>query len=136
MKTKPNPTVYISNLSYERDRNGLKTLFKRYGTVKSIKIIVEPTTEQSRGMAFVTMSSTEEASAAIKGLNGQVIDGRTLKANFGIPQKEEAKKTEKPKKKEKDLDYTATQLAKKARNDKKRKAKEFPFTFKKPVTKK
>lgn len=135
MKNKPNATVYISNLSYERDRTGLKTLFKRYGTIKSIKIIVEPSTNQSRGMAFVTMSSTDEATRAIEGLDGQVIDGRTVKANYGIPQKEESK-TAKPVKKEKDLDYKATQLAKKARNDEKRKARALPFPFKKATSKK
>jgi RNA recognition motif-containing protein len=128
MKNKPTQTVYISNLSYKRDRNGLKSLFSRYGKIKHIKIIVEPTTNQSRGMAFVEMSTVEEATLAIEGLDGQVIDGRTVKANYAIPQKEELKSTT-PQKKEKDLDFKSTQLAKKARNDAKRKAN--PFQFKK-----
>jgi RNA recognition motif-containing protein len=132
MKNKPSSTVYISNLSYKRDRNGLKSLFTRYGKIKHIKIIVEPTTNQSRGMAFVEMNSVEEATLAIEGLDGQVIDGRTVKANFAIPQKEELKTTL-PQKKEKDLDYTSTQLAKKARNDAKRKSN--PFQFKKATKK-
>lgn len=145
MKNKPSTTVYISNLSYERDRNGLKSLFKRYGTIKNIKIIVEPTTNQSRGMAFVEMGSIEEATAAIKDLNGRVIDGRTAKANFAIPQVEERKfypaKVDKkvaPKKKvEKDLDFTSVQLAKKARNEARRKSNplQFKVATKKKTTK-
>jgi RNA recognition motif-containing protein len=126
MKNKPSNTVYISNLSYERDRNGLKSIFSPYGTIKNIKIIVEPKTNQSRGMAFVEMGSIQEATAAIEGLNGKVLDGRTTKANYAIPMRESAKKKdeldEKPKKKvEKDLDYKAIQLAKKARNESKKK---------------
>lgn len=132
MKNSPNPTIYLSNLSYERDRNGIRSLVSRYGKIKSIKIIVEPSTNQSRGMAFVEMASVDEAKAAIEGLNQQRIDGRLLKANFAVPLKEEARpkkeateKKEAPAKKEKDLDFKSVQLAKKARNDAKRKKRPF-----------
>jgi len=126
MKNKPTSTVYISNLSYKRDRNGIKSLFSRYGKIKHIKIIVEPKTNQSRGMAFVEMNSIDEATSAIEELDGQVIDGRTVKVNFAIPQKEDQKSAT-PQKKEKDLDYKSIQLQKKARNDAKRNTKSFPI---------
>jgi RNA recognition motif-containing protein len=137
MKNKPSATVYISNLSYDRDRNGLKSLFSKYGTIKNIKIIVEPKTNQSRGMAFVEMSSVKEATAAIEGLHGKIIDGRTVKANFATPMKEETKRKiertfksaddKKPKKKEKDLDFKEIQLAKKARNEARRNSNPLQF---------
>jgi RNA recognition motif-containing protein len=126
MKNKPCPTVYISNLSYERDRNGLRSLFSRYGIIKSIKIIVEPSTNQSRGMAFVEMSSMEEATRAIEGLDQQRIDGRILKANYATPLKESSRSGQlTAKKEEKDLEYVTKQLAKKARNDSKRRVRPF-----------
>jgi RNA recognition motif-containing protein len=126
MKNKPNPTVYLSNLSYERDRNGLRSLVCRYGKIKSIKIIVEPTTNQSRGMAFVEMSSLEEAQAAIEGLNQQRIDGRLIKANYAIPMNQEAvSKTRPTRHQEKDLAFKDIQLAKKARNNAKRTRRPF-----------
>ncbi len=137
MKNKPSSTVYISNLSYERDRNGLKSLFSKFGTIKFIKIIVEPTTNQSRGMAFVEMASIEEAQKAIDSLNQTVIDGRTVKANFAIPQRGESsskkpvEKKDKKKDLQKDLSFKATQLAKKARNEAKRKANPFDVKLKK-----
>lgn len=142
MKNKPSSTVYLSNLSYERDRNGIKSLLRTFGKIKNIKIIVEPKTNQSRGMAFIEMETIEEATSIIKELNGRVIDGRTLKANFAIPQAEErpfypareVKAKVAPKKKEKDLDYTSTQLAKKARNDAKRKSN--PLQYKVATKKK
>lgn len=138
MNIKPNSTVYISNLSYERDKEGLKILFKRYGKIKFIKIIVDPKTNESKGMAFVEMGSVDEATSAIEGLDGKVIDGRTVKANYGKPQ-DEASATKKffpaPDKKEKKdkkkLSYKDTQLAKKARNDKKRESKKLPVFKKK-----
>ncbi len=122
-------TVYISNLSYERDRYGLISLFKRYGQIKNIKIIVEPTTNQSRGMAFVEMSQAIEAKNAIEGLNQQIIDGRTVKARYATPLKTTSvSRAPQKKEKTKDLEYVSKQLAKKARNDKKRKSN--PFIFK------
>jgi len=128
MKNKASNTVYISNLSYERDRNGLRSLFAPYGTIKNIKIIVEPATKQSRGMAFVEMASIAEATKAIEGLNGKMIDGRTAKANYAIPQRFEAEsKDNKKDSKNKDLDFKSVQLAKKARNDERRKKKSFDF---------
>ncbi len=130
---KPTNTVYISNLSYKRDRNGLKTLFARYGTIKNIKIIVEPTTGESRGMAFVQMGSVAEATDAIKDLHGRVIDGRTVKANYAIPQIDapEKKPTDK---KQKDLEFKDVQLAKKARNQARKNSN--PLVFKMPTKKK
>lgn len=148
-KSATNTTVYISNLSYKRDRNGLRALFTKFGKIKEINIIVEPRTGQPRGMAFVEMSSVEEAQAAIKGLNGQVIDGRTAKAKWATPLKDENRpkffmpkvdaKTGKPAKKvakktSKDLDYKERQLAKKAKNDAKRKSNPLQFKVAKKKT--
>jgi RNA recognition motif-containing protein len=83
---KSDQTVYISNLSYNRDEKGLRNLFSRYGKVFYVKIIIDLTTRKSNGMAFVRMVSSEEAEKAILGLNQQVIDGRTVKASFAIAQ--------------------------------------------------
>lgn len=124
-----NTTVYISNLSYNRDRNGLKSIFSKFGPIKQIKIVVEPTTNQSRGMAFVEMGSSQDAKKAIEGLNGQILDGRTVKANWAKPLK--TSNAPKEKVKEKDLDYTSIQLAKKARNEARRKSNPLVFKVKK-----
>jgi RNA recognition motif-containing protein len=141
MNNTKNSTVYISNLSYERDRNGLKSMFSKFGIIKNIKIVVEPTTNQSRGMAFVEMATTVEAKNAIDALNLKVFDGRTVKARWATPQKPEnvdkkfypakvADKTDKKpaKKVARDLDFKSIQLEKKARNEAKRKSN--PLVFK------
>jgi U11/U12 small nuclear ribonucleoprotein SNRNP31 len=124
-------TVYISNLSYERDRNGLKSMFSQFGDIQNIKIIVEPATNQSRGMAFVEMANPSQAMNAIKALDGKNVDGRTVKAKFATPLKKSSvsRIEEKRAEKKKDLSYVKTQLAKKARNEEKRNA--LPFFLKK-----
>lgn len=129
--TTTNTTVYISNLSYNRDRNGLKSMFSKFGRIKNIKIIVEPTTNQSRGMAFVEMSRPDEARTAIEELNQKIFDGRTVKASWATPLRPSsigriASKSDK-KESNKDLDYVSKQLAKKARNEAKRKSNPFHF---------
>jgi RNA recognition motif-containing protein len=125
----PNSTVYISNLSYNRDRNGLKSMLSAFGAIKNIKIIVEPTTNQSRGMAFIEMTSVSDAKKAIEGLDGKIFDGRTIKVRFATTLKNSPAplKTSNPKA-QKDLSFKDIQLKKKARNEAKRKSN--PLTFK------
>ena len=77
-------TVYVGNLNYRRDQEGLKKLFSKYGKVQSIKLVMEPGEERSKGIAFVKMRKAEQAQIAVKGLNGALIDGRTLKASLAL----------------------------------------------------
>jgi RNA recognition motif-containing protein len=82
-----NTTVYISNLNYQCNEKGLKSLFSPFGSIRNVKIIVEPKTGQSRGMAFVEMNNMTEAKKAIAGLHMKEIDGRTVKAKPATPLK-------------------------------------------------
>jgi cold-inducible RNA-binding protein len=127
-------TVYLSNLNYETDRNGIKSLMTGLGTIKNIKIIVEPTTGQSRGMAFIEMATAAQAIKVIEVLNGQKISGRTLKAKPATPLKGESRprpQSENSKKNaNKDLEFADIQLAKKARNVAKRKANPVVMKYK------
>lgn len=70
--------MYVSNLSFHTSDEDLKTLFGAYGAVSSAKVITDRETGQSRGFGFVEMDSTDDANAAIKGLNGKDIEGRAL----------------------------------------------------------
>jgi RNA recognition motif-containing protein len=120
----PNPTVYISNLSYDRDRNALKSMFSQFGDIKNIKIVVEPSTNQSRGMAFVEMADLDQAKKAIANLDQKIFDGRTVKVKFATPLRKTSTTRFHAEKKDKnenrDLEFKAKQLAKKARNEARR----------------
>lgn len=70
--------MYVSNLSFHTTEDDLRNLFSQFGNVSSAKIIMDRETGRSRGFAFVEMNSDEEANAAIKGLNGKDVEGRSL----------------------------------------------------------
>lgn len=78
-------TVYINNLSYELDKEGLRNIFSQFGEVKYIKIVVDLKTLKSKGMAFVEMGSVKQAKDAISALHQQIIDGRTVKVTTATP---------------------------------------------------
>lgn len=74
--------IYVSNLSFHTSEEDLKTLFSKYGIVTSAKIIMDRMTNQSRGFAFVEMSSEDDGNAALKGLNGYEVEGRQLSVSL------------------------------------------------------
>jgi len=70
--------IYVSNLSFQTNEEDLKDLFSKYGNVSSARVIMDKMTNRSRGFAFVEMPSEEEGNAALKGLNGKDVEGRSL----------------------------------------------------------
>jgi len=81
--------MYVSNLGISINDAELNKLFASYGTVKSAKVIVDKLTNQSRGFGFVEMTDEKAAEAAMKGLNGTMVEGRALKVNEARPREEQ-----------------------------------------------
>ena len=77
--------LYVGNLGYDVSSSDLEKLVSEHGTVESAEVISDRTTGQSKGFGFVEMSSTEEADAAIKALNGQEFGGRAITVNEAKP---------------------------------------------------
>lgn len=77
--------LYVGNLSYGATDQSLNSLFSQAGTVTSSQVVTDKYTGQSRGFAFVEMSTEAEAQAAIGKFNGQQHDGRTLTVNESRP---------------------------------------------------
>jgi RNA recognition motif-containing protein len=73
--------IYVGNLSFNTTESSLRSLFQSYGTVESAKVITDRDTGNSKGFAFVEMSSDNEAQAAISATNGVDLDGRQIKVN-------------------------------------------------------
>ena len=76
-----NTRLYVGNLSFNTTADGVRTAFQQFGTVSDVHLVSDRETGRSRGFAFVTMSTTEEASKAIQGMDGQTLDGRPLRVN-------------------------------------------------------
>ncbi len=77
--------IYVGNLGYNVTGADLETLFAAHGTVSSAQVISDRSTGQSKGFAFVEMSTDDEAKAAIAALNGQQRDGRAMTVNEAKP---------------------------------------------------
>ncbi len=80
--------LYVGNLSYETTENDLRTLFAQVGTVTDVALIKDRDTGNSKGFAFVTMNSQEEAQKAISQFNGQSLGNRELTVNIARPREE------------------------------------------------
>ena len=77
--------LYVGNLPYSVRDNDLEQAFGQYGGVTSAKVMMERDTGRSKGFGFVEMGSDAEAQAAIAGMNGQSLGGRSLVVNEAHP---------------------------------------------------
>jgi RNA recognition motif-containing protein len=77
--------LYVGNLPHAVTDDALREAFAPYGTVKSAMVVMDQETVRSRGFGFVEMSLMSEAQAAIQGLNGKEMQGRTLTVNEARP---------------------------------------------------
>src|SRR5256886_13757387 len=77
--------LYVGNLSFNTTENELQELFSQAGTVQEVSLMQDKFTGKSRGFAFVTMGSDEDAQNAISKLNGQTVEGRALTVNEARP---------------------------------------------------
>ena len=77
--------LYVGNLAFQTTSQDLQELFGQAGTVQSASVVEDRDTGQSRGFAFIEMSSAEEATSAIEQFNGKEVGGRALKVNEAKP---------------------------------------------------
>lgn len=77
--------LYVGNLPYSVRDDDLQQSFSAFGAVTSAKVMMERDTGRSKGFGFVEMGSDAEAQAAIEGMNGQSLGGRSLVVNEARP---------------------------------------------------
>jgi len=85
--------LYVGNLSYDTTEDGLRAKFAEAGTVVAVDMIKDRDTGRTKGFAFVTMTTQEEAENAIKMFNGKTLDNRELKVNIARPREERPRKS-------------------------------------------
>ena len=77
--------LYVGNLPYSVRDGDLEQAFGQFGAVTSAKVMMERDTGRSKGFGFVEMGNDAEAQAAIAGMNGQSLGGRSITVNEARP---------------------------------------------------
>jgi RNA recognition motif-containing protein len=77
--------IFVGNLAYSATDDDLRQRFEQYGVVDKVQIITDRNTGRAKGFGFVEMPDTAAAKAAIQGLQGKELDGRTLTVNEAKP---------------------------------------------------
>ena len=77
--------LYVGNLPYTVRDEDLQQAFGEFGAITSAKVMMERDTGRSKGFGFVEMGSDAEAQAAINGMNGQSLGGRSITVNEARP---------------------------------------------------
>lgn len=83
-----NSKLYVGNLPFASTAQDLEALFGQVGTVSVVEIIFDKFTGRSRGFAFITMGSGEEAQKAVEKFHGHQMEGRPLAVNIARPREE------------------------------------------------
>ena len=76
-----NKKLYVGNLAYRTSEEALREQFGQFGKVVDVYLPMDRETGRMRGFGFVEMSTEDEASAAIRGLDGAMVDGRQIRVN-------------------------------------------------------
>ena len=80
--------IYIGNMSFDTTEDQLRQAFTAFGEVTSINIITDKYDNRPKGFGFVEMTEKDSAIAAISGLNGKDLNGRSLNVNEAKPKKD------------------------------------------------
>ncbi len=84
--------IYVGNLAYATDDEGLRAAFASFGEVTSARVVTDRMTGRSKGFGFVEMPNAEEGNAAIEALNGADLDGRAIRVNESQPKPREERR--------------------------------------------
>ena len=82
--------LFVGNMSFQTTEGDLNALFKPFGQVTRVHLVIDRETGRARGFAFVEMPNDQEAAKAIAALDGKEVGGRNLKVNEARPKAERA----------------------------------------------
>ncbi len=73
--------LFVGGLAWATDEDSLRQAFEQFGPVNEAKVILDRETGRSRGFGFVTFKEDADADEAMRGLDGQQLDGRAIRVN-------------------------------------------------------
>jgi cold-inducible RNA-binding protein len=77
--------LFVGNMSFQTTESELTELFKPFGQITRVRVVMDRETGRARGFAFVEMPNDDEASKAIAALDGAALGGRNIKVNEARP---------------------------------------------------
>jgi RNA recognition motif-containing protein len=77
--------LFVGNMSFQTTESELTELFKPFGAITRVRVVMDRETGRARGFAFVEMPNDEEAAKAVAALDGKAVGGRNLKVNEARP---------------------------------------------------
>jgi len=77
--------IYIGNLHVNASEEQVSNLFKKYGNVESVNIIIDKHSGDSRGFGFVEMDEQQEGAAAIEKLNNTKFMNQVIEVSEAMP---------------------------------------------------
>ncbi len=80
--------IYIGNLPFKIDSEGLKELFSSYGEIEEATVISDKFSGRSKGFGFVTFKDETAGKKAIAEMNGKKVEERELKVNEARPKED------------------------------------------------
>ncbi len=77
--------IFVGNLSQDATDDDLRQAFEPFGKIASAEVVKDRFSSESKGFGFVEMPTAAEAQAAIAGVNGSVIKGRSVNVSEARP---------------------------------------------------
>jgi cold-inducible RNA-binding protein len=77
--------IFVGNLSKDVTEEDLQGLFSEYGNIKSVKVIKDLFSGESRGFGFIEVLGNDEAQKAISELNTRELKGKKIVVNEARP---------------------------------------------------
>lgn len=84
MSTGASPKLFVGGLSWSTDENALKQAFLSFGDITEAYVVIDRETGRSRGFGYVSFMSIEGAEFAKEAMDGNVINGRTVRVEFAM----------------------------------------------------
>jgi cold-inducible RNA-binding protein len=77
--------LYVGNLSHDSSAETLRAAFSEFGEVTDVQMVVDRYSGRTRGFAFITMATREQAARAAAKMNGATLDGRPVRVDEADP---------------------------------------------------
>jgi cold-inducible RNA-binding protein len=85
--------LYVGGIPFSMRDTEVRDLFIVFGEISDFQLITDRETGRSKGFAFITFASSEDAQKAIAEMNGKNIQGRDIIVNEAKPMEDRPRRS-------------------------------------------